>query len=90
VETFTSPPSRFRAPRFDAVAFFYLTGTSMATPHVAGVAAMLMQQGISSPAAVEAALERFATDLGTPGRDNDFGFGEIQARNTLRGLGVAR
>jgi hypothetical protein len=62
----------------------------MATPHVAGVAAMLMQQGISSPAAVEAALERFATDLGTPGRDNDFGFGEIQARNTLRGLGVAR
>ena len=90
VETFTSPPARFIAPRFDAVAYFYITGTSMATPHVAGVAAMLMQQGITSPVAIEAALEKFATDRGTAGRDNDFGFGEIQARNTLRGLGLAR
>jgi serine protease len=90
VETFTSPPSRFIAPRFDAVAYFYFTGTSMATPHVAGVAAMLIQQGITSPAAIEAALEKFATDLGTPGRDDEFGFGEVQARNTLRGLGLAR
>jgi serine protease len=90
VETFTSPPSRFLPPRFDAVAYFYLTGTSMATPHVAGVAAMLMQQGITSPAAIEAALEKFATDLGPRGRDNNFGFGEVQPRNTLRGLGLAR
>ena len=33
-------------------------GTSMATPHVAGVAAMLIQQGVKNPAAVEAALEK--------------------------------
>jgi hypothetical protein len=39
---------------------------------------------------VEAAIERFAKDLGTPGRDNVFGFGLIQARDTLRGLGLAR
>jgi serine protease len=90
VETFTSSPSRFIAPRFDAVAYFYFAGTSQATPHVAGVAAMLMQQGITSPAAIEAALEKFATDRGAPGRDNDFGFGEIQARNTLRGLGLSK
>jgi serine protease len=90
VETFTSPPSRFVAPRFDIVAYFYFTGTSMAAPHVSGVAAMLMQQGITSPVAVEAALERFATDRGAPGRDNDFGFGEISARNTLFGLGLAK
>jgi hypothetical protein len=62
----------------------------MAAPHVTGVAAMLMQQGITSPAAVEAALERFATDLGDAGRDPVFGFGLIEARNTLRGLGLAR
>ena len=90
VETFTSDPSSLVAPRFDALAFFYFIGTSQATPHVSGVAAMLMQQGITSPAAIEAALERFATDRGAPGRDNEFGFGEINARNTLRGLGLAK
>jgi serine protease len=90
VETFTSPPALFKAPRFDALAYYYFIGTSQAAPHVSGVAAMLMQQGIKSPAAIEAALEKFATDRGTTGRDNDFGFGEINARNTLRGLGLAK
>jgi serine protease len=90
VETYFLPPSRFTAPRFDVLMYVPLTGTSMATPHVTGVAAMLMQQGITNPAAVEAALERFATDLGDPGRDPLFGFGLIEARNTLRGLGLAR
>jgi hypothetical protein len=51
---------------------------------------MLMQQGITDPAAIEAALEKFAVDLGPPGRDDTFGFGLIDARNTLRGLGLAR
>jgi serine protease len=80
----------FTVPRFDALAYFYFTGTSQATPHVSGVAAMLMQQGITNPAAVEAALEKFATDLGKPGRDDTFGFGLINARNALHGLGLAR
>ena len=66
------------------------TGTSMATPHVSGVAAMMMQQGITDPAAIEAALEKFAIDLGPPGRDDQYGYGLIDARNSLRGLGLAR
>ena len=90
VETFTLPLAQFTAPRFDVLAYFYFTGTSQATPHVSGVAAMLMQQGITNPAAVEAALEKFATDLGPPGRDATFGFGLIEARNALHGLGLAR
>jgi len=80
----------FGAPRFDVFNYFGFQGTSMAAPHVAGLAAMLMQQGITSPAAIEAALERFAKDLGDPGRDNLFGYGLIQARDTLRGLGLAK
>jgi serine protease len=90
VETYTMSPARFTAPRFDAVAYFYLTGTSMATPHVSGLAAMLMQQGFTSPAAIEAALEKFATDRGAAGRDDETGFGEISARAALRGLGLAK
>jgi serine protease len=90
VETFLEPVARFTAPRFDVLAYVYYTGTSQATPHVSGVAAMLMQQGITNPAAVEAALAKFATDLGDPGRDPVFGYGLIEARNTLRGLGLTK
>jgi subtilisin family serine protease len=90
VFTFLAPPARFTAPRFDSLAYVYAVGTSSAAPHVSGAAAMLMQQGITSPAAIEAALERFATDLGASGRDPLFGFGLIEARNTLRGLGLAK
>jgi serine protease len=80
----------FAVPRFDVFGFFGFQGTSMAAPHVSGLAAMLIQQGITSPAAVEAALERFATDLGDTGRDNLYGYGLVEARDTLRGLGLAR
>jgi serine protease len=89
-DTFLMPPEQFTAPRFDVLAYVGYIGTSQATPHVAGLAAMLMQQGITSPAAIEAALEKFATDLGDPGRDQLYGFGLIDARKTLLGLGLAR
>ena len=49
-----------------------------------------MQQGLTDPVAIEAAIRRFATDRGTPGRDDDYGFGLINPRNTLRGLGLTR
>jgi serine protease len=80
----------FAPPRFDAFNYFGFAGTSMATPHVAGLAALLMQQGITDPAAIEAAIKRFATDLGAPGRDDTYGYGLIEARDTLRGLGLAK
>lgn len=89
-DTFNLPPANFGAPRFDVFAYVGYVGTSAAAPHVAGIAAMLMQQGITDPAAVEAVLERFATDLGESGRDSTYGFGLVNARNVLRGLGLAR
>jgi serine protease len=89
-DTFLLDPSQYGPPRFDVLAYVGYIGTSMSAPHVSGVAAMLMQQGIKDPVAIEAALEKFAIDLGAPGRDNMYGFGLVDARAVLRGLGLAR
>jgi serine protease len=78
------------APRFDLLEDDAYQGTSMASPHVAGLAALLYSQGVRSPAAIEAAIRQFAVDRGTAGRDNEYGFGLIDARTTLRGLGIAK
>jgi serine protease len=83
-------PADYTAPRFDIFLVVGYIGTSMASPHVAGVAAMMMKQGITSPAAIEALMEKYAVDLGVPGRDESFGFGMIDARAVLRGMGLNR
>jgi len=89
-ETYLRPPSQYGPPRFDVMGYFGYAGTSMATPHVAGAAAILMQQGVTVPAAIEDALKRTAVDLGTPGRDNFFGYGLVNVRNAMFGIGAAK
>jgi serine protease len=89
-DTFLNGAAGFHAPRFDTFEYVYYEGTSMATAHVSGLAAMLYQQGITKPAAIEAALKRSATDLGATGRDDQFGSGLINPRAALRGLGLGR
>lgn len=83
-----SDPEAVMFPRFDRYSEVPAAGTSMAAPHVAGLAALLISQGITKPAAVEAIMKATALDLGAPGRDNEYGFGLIQPRTALRGIGV--
>jgi hypothetical protein len=59
------------------------SGTSMATPHVAGAAALLASAGITDPATIRTRLTSTATDLGTAGFDNFFGHGRINVHYAL-------
>lgn len=59
-----------------------LAGTSMATPFVAGVAALLSAQGLTSSQIIQR-LTSTATDLGSPGRDPVYGYGEVDAARAV-------
>jgi serine protease len=78
-------------PRFDRYEKMGYQGTSMAAPHVAGLAALLASQspGISA-ASIEKVIRGTAKDLGAVGRDDFYGYGLIQPRAALFGRGIAR
>lgn len=59
-----------------------LDGTSMAAPHVAGLAALLREQGYG-PQGTRERIQNSADDLGPAGRDNRFGYGRINMRRAL-------
>ena len=69
--------------------YAHYDGTSMATPHVAGVAALVWGQPTllgCTKAEVRSALENTALDLGAPGRDDSYGHGLIQAKAAIDSL----
>jgi len=63
--------------------YWFLQGTSMATPHVSGVAALLIANGVTGPDAVREAIERTAQDKGAAGWNPQYGWGLIDAYGAL-------
>src|SRR5688500_6899095 len=74
--TFAGSPRRFGLPGG-------YQGTSMAAPHVTGVAALVIASGVigarPTPRAIEERLEATARDLGDPGYDQRYGAGLVDA-----------
>jgi subtilisin family serine protease len=63
-------------------------GTSMATPHVSAVAALLWSEvPTATNAEIREAMSATAMDLGTAGYDVAFGYGLVQAADALAYLG---
>ncbi len=57
---------------------YFFQGTSMASPHVAGVAALVLAKNPGwGPEEVRTALTATAEDLGPSGRDDSFGYGLV-------------
>jgi len=57
-----------------------MNGTSMATPFVSGLAALIYSLNSDlTPSEVEAIITASALDLGAPGRDDEYGWGRINA-----------
>lgn len=61
--------------------FYWSVGTSMAAPHVSGIAALIISEngGSMNPAHVERELRRRAADLGQPGNDPYYGAGRVSS-----------
>lgn len=75
------------APPIPGSSYEAWNGTSMATPHVSGVAALLWSANPDwTNAQIREAMDMTALDLGDPGRDIAYGYGLVQAHDALQYL----
>ncbi|MBD3286738.1 S8 family serine peptidase [candidate division WOR-3 bacterium] len=71
----------------DNFEYKFWQGTSMASPHVAGLAALLLSNGVTGVNSVKATMYSTADDLGDPGYDTRYGYGMINPVAALEGGG---
>jgi len=66
--------------------YWFWQGTSMATPHVTGVVALMLSRGTSGVENIRDTLHSTAEDLGDPGYDTVYGYGLIDAAAVLSAI----
>ena len=64
--------------------YWFFQGTSMATPHVTAVAALLYDMGVTDPEVIRQILTSSAADLGPEGFDDASGWGLLDAEAALQ------
>jgi len=62
---------------------WFYDGTSTATPHVSGIAALLISTGVTGPDAIREALQSTTRDLDASGWDQEYGWGLVDAFASL-------
>jgi len=81
-----NPFSLILAPNYTSnTGYAWKAGTSMATPQVAGLAALLWATGLHDANAIRARIKATADDLGAPGMDPYFGAGRINVYRAITG-----
>lgn len=74
--------------------YAYFDGTSMATPHVSAVAALVWSYfPTCTGSQIRTSLDNSALDLGTAGRDTKYGYGLVQAKaayDRIKALGCGK
>jgi subtilisin family serine protease len=77
-----------------ATNYAYFDGTSMATPHVSAVAALVWSYfPTCTGSQIRTSLDNSALDLGTAGRDTKYGYGLVQAKaayDRIKSLGCGK
>jgi len=70
---------------YNGARYAYMNGTSMSAPFVSGLAGLVLSQNPSFSADQTAnTMYQQSHDLGSPGRDDYFGYGRINAQTTLQ------